>query len=38
MYALQLERWFDLFGRENFKVSSVGQGGDENALEAIGPS
>lgn len=21
MYAMQLERWFELFGRENFKVS-----------------
>lgn len=23
MYAMQLERWFDLFGRDNFKVSSA---------------
>lgn len=24
MYAMQLERWFDLFGREKFKVNSLG--------------
>ncbi|CAM9709641.1 unnamed protein product, partial [Ectocarpus sp. 13 AM-2016] len=32
MYALQLERWFDLFGRENFKVVFT----DDMAVDPVG--
>ena len=24
MFAIQLERWFDIFGRDNFKVTQTG--------------